>query len=145
MLKECENLSHECFEVLVMLKDVCGPQGCHVVRNFLHALSQNIGLVGNIEIELYVVGVLLTYLGIHLNIVVHFGLFVLVGMKQVFLALKVLVDFSVDLDVLEGAMEHNQDFSVDRPVIKVADVTLENKLQGTEWTHLILVLPIKTF
>jgi hypothetical protein len=107
MLKECENLSHECFEVLVMLKDVCGPQGCHVVRNFLHALSQNIGLVGNIEIELYVVGVLLTYLGIHLNIVVHFGLFVLVGMKQVFLALKVLVDFSVDLDVLEGAMEHN--------------------------------------
>ena len=59
-------------------------------------------------------------------------------------ALQVLVDLAVHLDVLQRAVEHNQHFGVDGPVVQVADVALEDELEGAQRRHLVLVLGIKT-
>ena len=95
----------------------------------MHSLGQDISFVGNIEVELDVVGVLLADLGVHLDVVVRLGLLILVRVQKVLLTLEVLVDLAVNLDVLQRAVEHDQHFGVDGPVVEVRDVALKRELK----------------
>ena len=51
-------------------------------------------------------------------------------MQQVFFVSQFLVDFAVDFDVLEAAVENNQDFRVDHVVVEVGDQAFEEKFEG---------------
>ncbi len=61
-----------------------------------------------------------------------------------FLRLEVLVDFAVDLDVLEGTVKGDQDFGVDSPVVQVRDVPFENEFEGAKRTNQIFMFIVQT-
>ena len=41
--------------------------------------------------------------------------------------LQLFVNFAVDLNVLQPAMEHDQDLGVDRPTVQVGDESLKDR------------------
>ena len=59
------------------------------------------------------------------------------------LRLKVLVDFAVNLDVLQATMENDEDLGVDCPVVQVRDVALEHEFEGGQGRNLVFVLAIE--
>lgn len=113
-----------------MLQDLTRSELSDVVGDLGHRLREDVGLVGDVHVELDVVTVLLRYFGVHFDVVL-LGVFraASVRVQQVLLRLEVLVDLAVYFDVLEAAVENDQDFSVDGPVVQVRDVALEHELE----------------
>ena len=60
------------------------------------------------------------------------------------LGLEVLVDLAVDFDVLEAAVENDEDFSVDGPVVQVGNVSFKYELECRKRADLVLVLAVHT-
>ena len=110
-----------------MLEDVTCAESGNIFGDLYHALRENVSFVGNIQVEFNVGRVLLANLRVHLDVVVHFCLFVLIGVQQVFFAFEVLIDFAVHFNVLEPTVEDDENLSVDGPVVEVADVALEDE------------------
>ena len=52
--------------------------------------------------------------------------------------------FPVHSFVLERAMQNDEDFGRDSPIVQVRDVAFENEFKCADWAYLVLVLSIQT-
>lgn len=145
MLEQIKNLGHQGFEVLVVQQNVFCTQRPNVIGYLLHSLGEDVSLAGDIQVELNVIGIYLANLCVHLKVVVCLRLFVLIRVEQMLFAFQILINLAVHFDVLERTVEHNEHLGVDCPVIQVGDMAFKSKLEGPEWAHLVLMLPIETF
>ena len=53
-------------------------------------------------------------------------------------------DFPIHSFVLERAMQNDEDFARDGPIVQVRDVAFENEFKCADWAHLVLMLSIQT-
>lgn len=66
-------------------------------------------------------------------------------MQQMLILLQITDHFPINSFVLQWAMQNNEDFGCDAPVIQVGNVTFKDELQGANWANLVLMLTIQTF
>ena len=69
MLELRKDLGHKGLKIFVVLQNLTGLQQAHIIRNLGHRFRQDIGFVGNIYVELNVVGIGLRNFGVHFYIV----------------------------------------------------------------------------
>ena len=109
MLEHVEDLSTHSLEELVVSEDLSSPQRANLVGELLARLSEHICLEACVHVELDVVRVGLRDLHVHFDVVLVVRVLLLVGMQQVLVLLKVLDDFAVDADVLQGPVDDDED------------------------------------
>jgi hypothetical protein len=138
------DLGEDLFEIAAVLEDLGGLELADVVANLGHAFGKDVGLVGDIQVDFQVGGVLLAQLHVHADFVLAgcvFGLG-LVRVQQVLLFFEFLVDLAVDLDVLEAAVQNDHYLDVDGPVVQVGHQALVSKFERAGRGDLVLVLAI---
>ena len=66
-------------------------------------------------------------------------------MQQMLVLLQITDHFPINSFVLEWAMQNDEDFGCNAPVVQVGNVAFEDELQGTNRANLVLMLTIQTF
>ena len=144
VLEELEDLGREVLEEFVILEDVAHAEFAHLFAEALARLHKDVGLEARVHVVLQVDGVELADLHEHADVVLILGVLLRVRVQQVLVLFQILDDLAVHLLVLEGAVQDDQDLRVDRPVVQVRDVPLEDELERANRTHLLLVLAVQT-
>ena len=144
ILELLENKYHQLIIVFSVFNHLWGAEGPYIIGNLLHTFSKDVGFVGDVAVKLDVAGVHFRDISVHLDVVGLFFCFVWVRLKKMLFWLQVFVYFAVYLDILERAMENNNDLSVDGPIIKVGNKPFKNEFKGAKWTNLVFVFAIQT-
>ena len=127
--EKVKNTLHQTFEVFLILEDLPRLQLLDLRGNVLHHFCEDVCLDRHIQIELDVRAVGFRDLSILAYVVVCCRIFGLrlEWVEQVLFFLQLFVNFAVDLNVLQPAMEHDQDLGVDRPTVQVGDESLKDR------------------
>ena len=117
MLEHVKDLSAHSFEELIVSENVCSSQCADFVRKLLAWFGEHISLEARVHVEFDVGRVSFRNLHVHLDVILVVRVLPLVRMEQVLVLLKILDDLAVNSDVLQGAVDDNEHFHVDGPVV----------------------------
>ena len=145
VLEHVEDLSAHPLEELIVAQDLSSTQRADLLGELLAGFGEHVGLEAGVHVVFDVVGVRLRDLHVHFDVVLVVRVLLLVGMQQVLVLLKVLDDFAVDADVLQGPVDNDEHLHVDGPVVQVRDVPLQDELERADGRDLLFVLAVQTF
>ena len=63
-------------------------------------------------------------------------------LKQRLITFKLFDDFSVNFSVLQSPVQNNEHLGVNRPVIQMFAMPVENELDSTKRAYTILMFPV---
>ena len=144
VLEQVKDLGRQALEVLVVLEDFEHAELLDLLSEALARLDENISLRARVHIVLQVNAILARHIHKHLNVVLVVRILLLVRMEQMLVLFEVADHFAIHSLVLQRAVQNDEHFRRDRPVVQVRDVTLKDELQCADRTHLVLVLAVQT-
>lgn len=119
MLEQIENLGRQTLEVFVILQNLSHAEFTDLLAESLSWLGHDIGLHASVHVVLNVDGVGLGNLHEHANVIFVVLVFLLIRMEQMLVLFQVFDNLAIDSLVLQSAVQNDEHFSRDRPVVEV--------------------------